>query len=337
MTEIQNLEKWYQKVKRPLPWRKTRDPYAIWISEVMLQQTQVAVVLPYYDRFMKAFPDIETLANAPVQSVLSLWSGLGYYSRARNLQRGAQYISKLNGKFPKERGALLEVPGIGPYTAGAVLSIAFDLPVPLVDGNVMRVFARFFGWKTPIEKKQSQNFFWAKAKEWVEDAQSPRILNQAVMELGATVCQKAQPQCGRCPLSKTCVAFKTSTQDRFPVRLPRKKSVSKFYLAKVIESKGKYLLRQNPEGSWWHGLWDFPKEEFSDLEQVSQEISGLGKAFKKKLPLQKHTVTHHKLHVVPVLLKGKAKHKDETWVALHEIDSYPLSSLARKVLSSLQS
>lgn len=335
------LEKWFQKVQRPLPWRKTTDPYAIWISETMLQQTQVAVVIPYYERFLKSFPTLRALAEAPESEVLQHWSGLGYYSRARNLQKGARdLLENFGGEIPRTRDEMIQVPGIGPYTAGAILSIAFNLPIPLVDGNVMRVFARIFGWEKEIKKKESQLFFWEKARTWVEDADSPRILNQALMELGATVCTKSSPKCLMCPVQKNCAAFIAGTQDLLPKRAPRKKSVPLYFLTTVTEHRGKYLVRQNPKGEWWHGLWDFPRQSLKDLPALEKEIELLKKSkalfFQKELSHQTHTVTHHKLHVVPVLLSSRRPLKKGDWVDRETLSTLPLSSLAKKVLASLE-
>ena len=171
------LSLWFLKKRRDLPWRKDHDPYRIWVSEIMLQQTQVATVIDYYERFLKRFPTLSSLAESTEQEVLTLWSGLGYYRRAKNLRLGAQYLITKGGHIPKTRSEILEVPGIGPYTAGAILSIAFDLPEALVDGNVQRVFARYFGIKSPIQTSIAQKLFWEKASEWVKKARSPRGWN----------------------------------------------------------------------------------------------------------------------------------------------------------------
>lgn len=338
---VRALELWFQKVQRPLPWRQTSDPYKIWVSETMLQQTQVLVVIPYYERFLKRFPTLKSLALAPENDVLQHWSGLGYYSRARNLQKGARYIQEKHGAvFPRLKEELLEVPGIGPYTAGAVLSIAFDLPVPIVDGNVMRVFARFFGWDKEIEKKESSAFFWKKANEWVLQSHSPGKLNQALMELGATVCTKASPQCGRCPIQKGCVASEKEIQSELPKRLERRKPVSKFFLTTVQKHREKYLVHQNQKGEWWYGLWDFPRAEMKNQATLKKEIGRLkdklAANFEKELSHQKHTVTHHRLHVVPVLLKAPKTTQAGKWVTLDQMKALPLSSLAQKIVSSLE-
>lgn len=324
------LEAWFGRVQRPLPWRKTSDPYRIWISEVMLQQTQVATVLDYYRRFLESFPTLTDLARAKEMEVMRLWSGLGYYSRARNLQKGAQYLEKEHsGKFPKTRDELLEVPGIGPYTAGAILSIAFDLKEPLVDGNVIRVFSRYFGYRECVDIPKHQRFFWEKARDWVLHAHSPRIFNQALMELGATVCTKAAPLCETCPLQKNCVALAKGLVDELPVRKKRTATKELHWTMWVYEKGGKILLRKNEQGAWWEGLWDLPREE---------EVRNLSSTA-ERLPRQIHTVTHHKITVNPIYMKGKAPKKkgEEIWINREEALRWPLSSLSRKVLSSLSS
>lgn len=345
MQPVRLLSEWFERVQRALPWRKTRDPYAIWISEVMLQQTQVATVLPYYERFLEHFPSLEALARSEEQEVLRHWSGLGYYSRAKNLRQGAQFlVDKYGGKFPRTREKILEVPGIGPYTAGAVLSIAFDLPEALVDGNVQRVLARYYAFSPLLESKEAKFFFWSKAQEWVERAESPRVFNQALMELGATVCTKAQPKCGTCPLAPGCLAFQQDRPQEFPKRKPRKAAKKLWWGSLVQEKEGRFLLTQNEKNTWWAGLWDFPRVEDSSTESVDKRIHRHIKAAKnlqlrKALPLQEHTVTHHRILVAPYLIhwKGKTPHSgNQRWVTFDEAQQLPLSSLARKILNSLR-
>lgn len=339
---VSSLESWFKKVARPLPWRKTKDPYAIWVSEIMLQQTQVQAVIPYYERFLSALPTIEALAKAAEPQVLHLWSGLGYYSRARNLQKGARYIvEELKSKFPTTRDEILKVPGIGPYTAGAILSIAFDKKVPLVDGNVMRVFARFFGIESPIEEKATQTLFWKYAEEWVNASKSPCVLNQALMELGATVCTKSSPKCSLCPLSVSCVALKKQWTDRLPLRNPRKKPVDLFWVKILYEKNKSIYMVQNQKGEWWESLWDFPKQEFKNYKEVEAALEKLkvkhGHESVQLLNSQKHTVTHHRLHVFPVVLKEKKIRStpDGKYVPVADVQVLPLSALAKKIINSL--
>lgn len=344
MPPVKALSDWFERVQRALPWRKSRDPYAIWISEIMLQQTQVITVIPYFERFMKRFPTVTDLAQAEEQEVLRHWAGLGYYSRARNLHRGAAFLlAEHEGEFPRTREGILKVPGIGPYTAGAVLSIAFDLPVPLVDGNVQRVFGRYFALEDLLESKSGQAFFWRKADEWVAVAESPRVFNQALMELGATVCTKAQPKCGPCPLSQGCEARKQDRQEEFPKRKPRRAAEKLWWASLVQEKQGRVLMVQNGEKEWWTGLWDFPRITESSAESVDKKVQKLLKenaqlSLRKALPFQEHTVTHHRIHISPYLIAWKGEtveKKNQRWVTIHQATELPLSSLAQKILRSL--
>jgi A/G-specific adenine glycosylase len=332
------LSDWYKKNHRTLPWRANTDPYRIWISEVMLQQTQVATVIPYFERFLAAFPTLRALATAPTDQVLTLWSGLGYYSRARNLQKGAQFIvEQYGGNFPKTREQILEVPGVGPYTAGAILSIAFDLPEAIVDGNVQRVLTRVFAWQKPLEEKATKDWLWQEAKLWVECSDSPRVLNQAIMELGATVCRKDQPQCTRCPLATTCQGFRSGQPNQYPLRKPRRKPVDLWWSALVAVHRGKVLLQQHPQGDWWEGLWSLPYRPGDSAAAAEQALKSVcdPAAATVQLGEIRHTVTHHRLHVLPTVWQPKKKPPLEgRWVDLAQTDSMALSSLARKILLS---
>ena len=301
----------------------------------MLQQTQVATVIPYYLRFLELFPTVEGLARAPEQTVLAAWSGLGYYSRAKNLKKGARYLlDHHTGEFPRDREALLEVPGIGPYTAGAILSIAFDKKEPLVDGNVQRVFARFFAVEKSLALREVQRFFWEKAREWVECSSSARILNQGLMELGATVCVKGTPHCPRCPLRKGCSARKEGKQQSLPLKKERPKPVELWWVGLVLESEGKVYLRKNAKGEWWSDLWDFPRVEVEGRKKLTERpldfIKGVGPVKSwEGLPHQKHTVTHHRIHVAPYLVRLSRPHKtgkDEgEWFTREELAKIPVS------------
>ncbi len=343
-TVVARLSDWYNRVQRPLPWRASHDPYRIWISEVMLQQTQAATVIPYYERFLERFPNLDALANSPESEVLLRWAGLGYYSRAKNLRKAAQYlVQQHGGNFPKNRKALLEIPGIGPYTAGAVLSIAFDLPEPIVDGNVQRVFARYYTFGEPIESKTAGIFFWNKAQEWVSCAASARILNQALMELGAMVCTKASPKCIQCPLVTDCAGHRTGSATEYPKRAKRRPTQDVWWGAWIQENRGRVLLTQNPEGSWWAGLWDLPRLEANSERAVEKKArdfihSRPNWKWKKNLPWQKHTVTHHRIRVAPFVVTTPATRPNppdrQRWVRVEELENFPLSSLAKKILSS---
>jgi A/G-specific adenine glycosylase len=344
---VLHLSQWFESAHRDLPWRRTRDPYRIWISEIMLQQTQVATVLPYYEKFLAAFPTVQSLAEAPTERVLELWSGLGYYSRARNLQKGARYLLEHHaGIFPKSRTEVLHIPGIGPYTAGAILSIAFDLAVPIVDGNVQRVLTRFYGWKEPLEQKSTLEWLWNCADAWVHCAESPRVINQAMMELGALVCRKDSPRCETCPLSSQCVALKLGIQATLPTRKARQKPVDLWWACPVLVHDGHVYLEQQPTGQWWEGLWSIPALRLvnetaltSALGQFCRDQNLLLAAAHMELGKIRHTVTHHRLHVLPVVMTLKSKPSSLTgkWFGFPQADSQALSSLARKVLRSSRS
>src|SRR5437867_3203528 len=229
----QLLLEWYALHKPDLPWRARREPYEIWISEIMLQQTRVQTVLPYYERFLRRFPTVRALAEAKEPEVISLWAGLGYYSRARNLHRAAKLIGeRYQWNFPEKLAEIIELPGVGRYTAGAIASIAFNEPVPIVDGNVRRVISRLHG----TESRPPEAYFWKTAKEWIPDGRAAEF-NQAVMELGAVVCTPATPLCLKCPVRSLCEARKRGIQDKIPVRraIPEARAVRLVML--VVEGK----------------------------------------------------------------------------------------------------
>ena len=251
------LISWYQDNQRDLPWRHTRDPYKIWLSEVILQQTRVSQGLPYYQSFVAHFPEVFDLANATEQQVLRLWQGLGYYSRGRNLLKCARMVvEELDGKFPNNYMQLLELPGIGEYTAAAIASIAFKEAVPVVDGNVFRVVSRVLGISDDIAVASSRKVFFNYSKQLMMDA-PPDLYNQAVMEFGALHCTPKQPKCDSCPLSLTCYAFQNSRQHQFPVKSKKVKVRNRDFYYLVIKSGASYLLNKRASGDIWQGLYDF--------------------------------------------------------------------------------
>jgi len=337
LTLVKNLTRWFVKNQRSLPWRMTSDPYSIWVSEVMLQQTQVSTVIPYYEKFLEAFPSLESLAKAPEEKVLKLWAGLGYYSRARNLHKGAQYlVSHLQNSFPQQRAEILKVPGIGPYTAGAILSIAFNLKEPLVDGNVERVFSRYFGYSDPIDSVKAKKFFWKKAEELVNLSQEPRLFNQALMELGSLICTKSTPQCGDCPIQKDCTAFQQNLTQDIPRKQKKVKYKEVFLVKLIFENQGRFFLRKNRKTEWWAGLWDFPSMELDSPKNWTTKIQKLAESHSpvawKELSHEKHTVTHHKLSVIPLHLKVRKKPPFEgEWVLGSDLKDRPVSALVRRI------
>jgi A/G-specific adenine glycosylase len=303
---LQPLVSWFEENQRPLPWRVTYDPYHVWISEVMLQQTQVETALPYYERFISAFPTLGALARADEQRVLTLWAGLGYYRRAKNLMAAAKLIiERHDGKIPSEYDALIDLPGIGPYMAGAILSIAFNKPYPIVDGNVRRVLSRLNGWT-----EESPKALWDAAARVVRQAE-PRLVNQAIMELGAKVCSFKSPRCLICPVQMSCAAFKTGMQDEIPPVKKRPATVH-VHLFAIVHRKGdRYLMK------YVDGMWEFPM--LSELP--SGQFTKIGQC--------KHTITHHRLDVS--VYEGKFEGTGLEW---KDVDAIPISSLTRKVLIS---
>lgn len=252
---------WYRAHRRDLPWRGSRDPYRVWVSELMLQQTQVATVIPYYERFLKRFPTVRHLARARVSAVLDSWSGLGYYSRARNLHAAAGIVTRDHaGRLPEEPERLLELPGIGRYTAGAIASIAFGRPAPVLDGNVQRVLCRYLGIRQDPRAPEIQRRLWEAAAALVP-AGLPGDFNQAMMELGATLCTPRSPDCPACPVSPGCAARRNGWQGQIPP--PRKQAPRKriLYLCGILERDGKILLARRPLNGLLGWLWEFPGGE----------------------------------------------------------------------------
>ena len=304
----EGLVRWFNQNQRALPWRTTYDPYHVWISEVMLQQTQVETALPYYERFLTALPTIQSLADADEHEVLTLWSGLGYYSRARNLQAAAKIVACEHcGAVPNDYEALRALPGIGPYMAGAIMSIAFNKPFPIVDGNVRRVLSRVYGW-TGENAKQ----LWEAAEKLVHQAE-PRSVNQALMELGATVCSFKSPRCLVCPVNTACVAYKTGTQDQIPAVKKRPETIRVLLFAVVQRRRERYLMRKQ------NGLWEFPM--FGELPPGSLT----------KVGACRHTITHHRLEVNVYAGELESSEGFE-W---KEFNSIPVSSLTRKILGTI--
>ena len=250
--------RWYHKNKRDLPWRHTLDPYRIWLSEVIMQQTRVQQGLPYYQKFVKKFPTVHHLAKAPEDVVMKAWQGLGYYSRARNLHHTARFISKeLSGKFPNEYEAIKGLKGIGEYTASAIASFAFNKPHAVVDGNVFRVLSRYFGISAPIDSTGGKKRFTRRANQLL-DKKDPGTFNQAIMEFGALQCVPQNPDCGRCPLKKECRALAKGLAAELPVKSQKVKVRTRHFNYFIIRKNGKTLVRKRMENDIWKNLYDFP-------------------------------------------------------------------------------
>lgn len=252
------LVSWYRRAQRKLPWRETSDPYAIWISETMLQQTRVDTVIPYYHRFLTAFPNVSALASASEDKVIKLWQGLGYYSRVRNLHRAAQQVvEKYGGLIPQDADSLALLPGIGPYTQGALLSIAFGQPHPAVDGNVLRVMSRYLALEEPIQTKSVQNKVFNAVRDWMTEV-PPAELSQALMELGATVCTPRTADCSGCPISAECHAYRLQMVESFPVRRPKAVRRQVDVVALWVDTKDGLLMQQRPSEGLLATLWQLP-------------------------------------------------------------------------------
>jgi A/G-specific adenine glycosylase len=320
------LLRWYDSHRRILPWREKLSPYQTWISEIMLQQTQVSTVLPYYKRFLVSFANLASLAKAKEEEVLRLWAGLGYYSRARNLHKAARLImSRHHGRFPNTMNEMLALPGIGRYTAGAILSIAFKQPFPVLDGNVMRVFSRLFAIKGNIKSAQTQAKLWKLAEDLVP-RDRPGDWNQGLMELGALICVPESPRCGQCPLARLCAAYKAGAQDRLP-QMPRsKKAVKLNWICLWIERDGKMLLhkRQNSE-RFLGGHWALPEPRHFH-NGIQPKID--------RIPIKRtsHSITHHRitLDVYRAAIPAKPLPHEMRWVPKRELNRMLVSSLWKK-------
>lgn len=340
---------WYAKTRRDLPWRRSREAYGIWISEAMLQQTRVETVVGYWSRFLEAFPTPRSLAEADEDDVLAAWSGLGYYRRARALKAAAEAIvERHGGELPADLDALRALPGVGPYTAGAVASIAFGLPVPLVDGNVARVFCRLFGLDAPAESGALQRELWARAGELVPRA-GAGDWNQALMELGATCCSPRDPDCDRCPLARTCVARAEDLVGVLPRPKLRPEPIDVSLDVHWIESRGRLLLERRPKGGRMGGMWQCPTVEAAipgrsepRLFPDSLPRSPQGKPF--AVPGEpwaelKHSITRHRIRarVLKSSLRGTSIPSNWAWHDVEDLGKLPLTGMTKKVISKAPS
>lgn len=294
----QRLLAWYATDgRKDLPWQRNRDPYAIWVSEIMLQQTQVTTVIPYFERFLQRFPNIAALAQAPIDDVLHLWTGLGYYARARNLHKAAQLIQTSHaGQFPKTIEQVVKLPGIGLSTAGAILSFAFGQTHSILDGNVKRVLCRHRavdGWPGTTKV---HNSLWEIALQLTPKAQAAQY-NQAIMDLGATLCRRSKPDCPQCPAKLDCIAFAKGTVANYPASKPKtKKPVRQTFMLIAVNEQQEVMLEQRPPVGIWGGLWCFP--EAAATEQLT---------IRQQLPEFRHTFSHYHLDITPVIIERKPK------------------------------
>ena len=311
---------WYDAGHRDLPWRRARDPYRIWVSEVMTQQTRAQTAIPYYRKFLKRFPRVAAVAAAPEDDLLALWSGLGYYSRVRNMKRAAQEIVAAGG-FPRDYDSIRALPGVGDYTAAAIASMAFGLPHAAVDGNVLRVVARVENDAADIAAARTRQRFRAVAQGWL-DAARPGAFNQALMDLGATVCLPRKPLCPECPLTAVCGARQAGTVAQLPVKLRPRRAVRLDATLLLIRRGGKVLLHQRPQSAKrMPGFWDLPAPE--DLPTArAGEFQG---EFR-------HSITHHRYTFRVFLASAPSPGRGYAWFPIERLHEIPLSTTARKAL-----
>ncbi|QGZ60503.1 A/G-specific adenine glycosylase [Paraburkholderia acidisoli] len=336
--------------RHDLPWQNTRDPYRIWLSEIMLQQTQVSTVIPYYARFLERFPTVEALAAAPSDDVMALWAGLGYYTRARNLHRCAQVVTdEHGGQFPSTGEALAELPGIGRSTGAAIASFAFGARETILDGNVKRVLARVFGVEGFPGEKRVENAMWTLAESIVPGAAASdaevSAYTQGLMDLGATLCGRGKPDCARCPFAADCVANATGRQRELPAARPKKVVPQRRTWMLVLMDGDAVMLEKRPPSGIWGGLWSLPEAADEAALAERAQAYGASDAAAKGIPLMPltHTFTHFKLDIEPRLVEVmrdaaalEANDGAFAWVPLAQIDAYGVPAPVRKLLDGLR-
>lgn len=329
------LIQWYQQNKRDFPWRKDQDPYHIWISEIMLQQTTTETVIPYYIHFLEVFPTIEKLASASLEEVYKMWEGLGYYRRAKHLHESAQIIvDKYDGQFPREYDEILALKGIGSYTAGAISSIAYGKPVPAVDGNVLRIMSRYYLIKENIVELIIQKQIFKIVQELIQ-GHDASAFNQGLMDLGATICRPVHPQCSICPIQKKCQAYRYNQQEVLPISIKKIKKQEIGFITGIITYQNKFLLIQNPPGGLLENLYGFIQY---DVESPYSFITSFQENYQQELKIHsyikdiKHVFTHRTwfMHVYHFTLN----HEIKGMYTLEEIQSLPLSTAHLKVLKA---
>jgi A/G-specific adenine glycosylase len=336
------LSAWFRRHRRDLPWRRQRDPYRVWVSEIMLQQTTVKAVVPYFERFMRRFPDVRRLARARASDVLASWSGLGYYRRARYLHAAAaRVVARHGGRVPSRRDELLALPGVGRYTAGAILSIAYGRPEPILDGNVTRVLCRLAGERRDPRRAEVAASLWEEARLLVEAAAAPGDLNEALMELGATVCTPAAPRCPACPVARSCVARTTGRQAMIPPPRDRGRTLRVRQRAALIERDGRLLLRRRPSTGLMDGLWEVP---LLAADAGRRRVAGgTGRLDAGGPPVRlgarvgtvRHTVTYRRFEVeiVRAAVLSEPRGGGYRWVDRKGLARLPVSSLVGKILA----
>ncbi|MCG6157602.1 A/G-specific adenine glycosylase [Rubinisphaera margarita] len=363
-----DLKRWYRKAGRELPWRLTADPYRIWLSEIMLQQTTVAAVIPYYERFLARFPDVPALAAAEEAEVLRLWEGLGYYSRARNIHKTARIVAEeRKGEFPRSAAELHELPGIGRYTAGAIASFAYDLPAPILEANTQRLYARLLAYDAPLQSTASQRTLWNFAEQLVPKRE-PGLFNQALMELGGQICKPVDPLCDDCPVSRHCRAFEQQRQHEIPHPKKKIELTDVVHLCVAVKQDDRFLVRQYSPEERWAGLWDFLRWEqndfpilkrsrgrrsselFTDQDLFTQEFARAEALLRERyqLPTEiqelaltiKHGVTRYRITLLCLVAEfggdlADDQPTDQQWVTRDQLKELPLSKTGRQFANHL--
>ncbi|NWF65175.1 MAG: A/G-specific adenine glycosylase [Chloroflexi bacterium] len=334
---------WYHTQKRILPWRNHPDPYAVWVSEIMLQQTRVDTVIPYFEKWMQLFPTVKALAAASEQDVLNAWEGLGYYSRARNLHKAAKIVAeKFNGELPSDLDDLRSLPGIGRYTVGAIASIAFGMDEATLDGNLRRVFSRLFDVDKFADSSAGEKILWELAAQNLPKGQAGDY-NQALMDLGATICLPKNPRCLLCPLMSLCKAREAGTQELRPVLKPKKAVPSYVHAAAVIVERGRVLLSHRPAEGLLGGMWEFPNARINGdparaLVKALKAATQIQVKKKEALPVVEHAYSHFKVTVHPFACEIVSIPKDKSlkWVKLSELKEYPMGKADRQIALQLK-
>jgi A/G-specific adenine glycosylase len=339
---------WYRRHGRDLPWRGSRDPYAIWVSEIMLQQTQVDTVKPYFARFLAEFPTIESLARAEEDRVLRLWEGLGYYRRARQLHQAAKRIvTEHAGVFPSQPQAVGQLPGIGRYTAGAILSIAFDAHQPILEANTIRLFSRLLAFRGDTASGEGQRLLWAMAETLLPRCHPGRF-NQALMDLGSKICTGRTPQCGECPVAALCLARQAGLETEIPTPKRKPATESRHEAALIVRRRGRVLLLRRPEGERWAGLWDFPRYLVSaghpagvarELADHAHRQLGIAIEVGDRLATLRHGVTRFRItldcyearYLSGATTAPGVPSVETRWLGPEELGQYPLSTTGRKL------
>lgn len=347
------LKAWFGKHGRDLPWRRTHDPYQIWVSEIMLQQTTVVAVIPYFERFLKRFPTVDDLAAAKIEDVLAHWEGLGYYRRGRSLHQAAQVLrDEYDSKFPSDLSTLQKLPGIGRYTAGAIRSFAFKLPAPILEANTQRVYARLIAQAGDLSKRDAQTTLWSFA-ELIQPQTGADVINQALMELGSLICKPTEPNCPECPVKTHCRAFAAGQQNEIPQPKERPQITKLVEVALVTKRDDQFLLRQRQSDERWAGMWDFPRVGPVDLDfaqkltatrtsELVKQVASLtnwGIQDPQILTEFRHSVTRYRIRLICVTGEFAADYDfdDEFgWYTSEQMNELPMPVTIRKLVNFIQ-